>query len=239
MELSSIVRKFIMALSGLFLIIFLITHLVINSLTLASSKDLFNEAAHFMATNPIIYAMQYVLALGFIIHIGMGIKLTIQNKRARSQEYVYNKMSKNTDLSSRSMIVSGGLVIVFLALHLRDYFYQMKFVGLPEGTTDYDLVVNLFTNPYYTAVYVIAFIVLGIHLNHGFKSAFQSMGANHKKYNPLIKIVSTAYSIVIALGIANGTSMGMGCGMDVGVGIGLGIGIGIDAGSGIMSFCVF
>jgi succinate dehydrogenase / fumarate reductase cytochrome b subunit len=202
MELSSIIRKFIMALSGLFLIIFLITHLVINSLTLASSKDLFNEAAHFMATNPIIYAMQYVLALGFIIHIGMGIKLTIQNKRARSQEYVYNKMSKNTDLSSRSMIVSGGLVIVFLALHLRDYFYQMKFVGLPEGTTDYDLVVNLFTNPYYTAVYVIAFIVLGIHLNHGFKSAFQSMGANHKKYNPLIKIVSTAYSIVIALGFS-------------------------------------
>ena len=185
-----------------FLIIFLITHLVINSLTLASSKDLFNEAAHFMATNPIIYAMQYVLALGFIIHIGMGIKLTIQNKRARSQEYVYNKMSKNTDLSSRSMIVSGGLVIVFLALHLRDYFYQMKFVGLPEGTTDYDLVVNLFTNPYYTAVYVIAFIVLGVHLNHGFKSAFQSMGANHKKYNPLIKIVSTAYSIVIALGFS-------------------------------------
>ena len=202
MELSSIVRKFIMALSGLFLIIFLITHLVINSLTLASSKDLFNEAAHFMATNPIIYAMQYVLALGFIIHIGMGIKLTIQNKRARSQEYVYNKMSKNTDLSSRSMIVSGGLVIVFLALHLRDYFYQMKFIGLPEGTTDYDLVVNLFTNPYYTAVYVIAFIVLGVHLNHGFKSAFQSMGANHKKYNPLIKIVSTAYSIVIALGFS-------------------------------------
>lgn len=202
MELSSIVRKFIMALSGLFLIIFLITHLVINSLTLSSSKDLFNEAAHFMATNPIIYAMQYVLALGFIIHIGMGIKLTIQNKRARSQEYVYNKMSKNTDLSSRSMIVSGGLVIVFLALHLRDYFYQMKFVGLPEGTTDYDLVVNLFTNPYYTAVYVIAFIVLGIHLNHGFKSAFQSMGANHKKYNPLIKTVSTAYSLVIALGFS-------------------------------------
>ena len=202
MELSSIVRKFIMALSGLFLIVFLITHLVINSLTLASSKDLFNEAAHFMATNPIIYAMQYVLALGFIIHIGMGVKLTIQNKRARSQEYVYNKMSKNTDLSSRSMIISGGLVIVFLALHLRDYFYQMKFVGLPEGTTDYDLVVNLFTNPYYTAVYVIAFIVLGVHLNHGFKSAFQSMGANHKKYNPLIKIVSTAYSIVIALGFS-------------------------------------
>ena len=83
-----------MALSGLFLIIFLVTHLVINSFTLAPSKELFNEAAHFMATNPIIYVMQYVLALGFIIHIAMGIKLTIQNKRARSKNYVYKYRNK-------------------------------------------------------------------------------------------------------------------------------------------------
>jgi len=191
-----------MALSGLFLIIFLVTHLVINLLTLFPSKDLFNDAAHFMATNPVIYAMQYILALGFIIHIGMGIKLTIQNKMARSKNYAYNQMSKNTDISSRSMIISGGLVLVFLVLHLRDYFYQMKFVGLPEGTTDYDLVVNLFTNPYYTGVYVASFIVLGFHLNHGFKSAFQSVGANHKKYNPIIKAASVGYSITIALGFS-------------------------------------
>ena len=191
-----------MALSGLFLIIFLVTHLVINLLTLFPSKDLFNDAAHFMATNPVIYAMQYVLALGFIIHIGMGIKLTIQNKMARSKNYAYNQMSKNTDISSRSMIISGGLVLVFLVLHLRDYFYQMKFVGLPEGTTDYDLVVNLFTNPYYTGVYIASFIVLGFHLNHGFKSAFQSVGANHKKYNPIIKAASVGYSITVALGFS-------------------------------------
>ena len=117
-----------------------------------------------MATNPVIYVMQYVLALGFIIHIVMGIKLTIQNKIARSKNYAYNQMSKNTDFSSRSMIISGVLIILFLILHLRDYFYQMKFVGLPEGTTDYDLVVTLFSNPIYTVVYVFAFIVLGIHL---------------------------------------------------------------------------
>lgn len=202
MELSSIVRKFIMALSGLFLIIFLVTHLVINSLTLSADKELFNVAAHFMATNPVIYLMQYVLALGFILHIGMGIKLTIQNKKARPQNYVYNQSSKNADVSSRSMIISGGLVLVFLCLHLRDYFYQIKFVGLPEGTTDYDLVVNLFSNPIYTAVYVISFIVLGLHLNHGFKSAFQSVGANHKKYNPTIQLVGTAYSIFVSLGFS-------------------------------------
>jgi len=202
MKLSSIIRKLIMAITGLFLISFLFIHLVINLFTLAPSKDLFNDAAHFMATNPIIYVMQYVLALGFIIHIVMGIKLTIQNKIARSQNYAYNNMSSNTDFSSRSMIISGGLIIVFLALHLRDYFYELKFVGLPEGTTDYDLVVNLFSNPYYTAVYVASFIVLGFHLNHGFSSAFQSAGANHKKYNPIIKAVSTGYSIFIALGFS-------------------------------------
>jgi succinate dehydrogenase / fumarate reductase cytochrome b subunit len=132
----------------------------------------------------------------------MGIKLTIQNKKARPQNYVYNQSSKNADVSSRSMIISGGLVLVFLCLHLRDYFYQIKFVGLPEGTTDYDLVVNLFSNPIYTAVYVISFIVLGLHLNHGFKSAFQSVGANHKKYNPTIQLVGTAYSIFVSLGFS-------------------------------------
>ncbi len=132
----------------------------------------------------------------------MGIKLTIQNKIARSKNYAYNQMSKNTDFSSRSMIISGVLIILFLILHLRDYFYQMKFVGLPEGTTDYDLVVTLFSNPIYTGVYVFAFIVLGIHLNHGFKSAFQSVGANHNKYNPLIKAISTGYSIIISLGFS-------------------------------------
>ena len=191
-----------MAITGLFLISFLFIHLVINLFTLAPTKDLFNDAAHFMATNPVIFAMQYILALGFIIHIIMGIKLTIQNKMARSQNYAYNNMSSNTDFSSRSMIISGGLIIVFLILHLRDYFYQMKFVGLPEGTTDYDLVVTLFSNPFYTAVYVFSFIVLGFHLNHGFKSAFQSVGANHNKYNPVIKTISTVYSIMIALGFS-------------------------------------
>ena len=191
-----------MAITGLFLISFLFIHLVINLFTLAPTKDLFNDAAHFMATNPVIFAMQYILALGFIIHIIMGIKLTIQNKMARSQNYAYNNMSSNTDFSSRSMIISGGLIIVFLILHLRDYFYQMKFVGLPEGTTDYDLVVTLFSNPFYTAVYVFSFIVLGFHLNHGFKSAFQSVGASHNKYNPVIKTISTVYSIMIALGFS-------------------------------------
>lgn len=191
-----------MAVTGLFLISFLFIHLIINLFTLAPTKDLFNDAAHFMATNPVIFAMQYILALGFLIHIIMGINLTIQNKMARSQNYAYNNMSSNTDFSSRSMIISGGLIIIFLILHLRDYFYQMKFVGLPEGTTDYDLVVTLFSNPFYTALYVFSFIVLGFHLNHGFKSAFQSVGANHNKYNPVIKAISTGYSIMIALGFS-------------------------------------
>ena len=124
-----------------------------------------------------------------------------QNKMKTVYDF-YNQASKNADLSSRSMIISGGLVLVFLVLHLRDYFYELKFIGLPEGDTDYDLVVKLFSDPIYTGFYVVSFILLGFHLNHGFKSAFQSVGANHKKYNNTIKIAGTLYSIFIALGFS-------------------------------------
>ncbi len=201
MTQTSVARKFIMALTGFLLIAFLLTHLLINTFSLFSA-ELFNEGAHFMATNPLIQVTQYVLALGFLVHIVMGIKLTLQNKAARPVAYAYNKPGENSSLSSRTMIISGALVLAFIILHLRDYFYELKFVGLPEGTTDYDLVVALFTSPIYTAVYVVSFIVLGFHLNHGFQSAFQSVGANHKKYTPTIQKLGTAYSILIAVGFS-------------------------------------
>lgn len=200
MAQSSIARKFIMALTGFFLIVFLLTHLTINSFSLFS-KELFNQGSHFMATNPFVYIMQYVLALGFIAHIVMGIKLTYQNNKARPVKYHYNRPSENSSLSSRSMIYSGLLVLLFLLLHMKDFFVEIKF-NPTEGRTDYDLLLSVFSNPIYVGIYVIAFIFLGIHLNHGFQSAFQSVGANHKKYTPIIRKSGTVYSILIALGFS-------------------------------------
>ena len=199
MSLTSLARKFLMALTGLFLITFLIVHLTVNLLTLCNDPSLFNEASHFMAANPLIQIMQYVLAAGFVLHIGMGIVLTYQNNVARPVKYAFNKPGENSSLSSRSMIYTGLLVFVFLLIHLYNYFYKMKFVGVAD---DFELVVKSFENPIYTLVYVVAFVLLGIHLNHGFQSAFQSMGASHRVYTPWIKKFGVIYSILMAGGFS-------------------------------------
>lgn len=198
---TSIARKVVMSLSGLFLISFLVIHLSINLLTLVSA-DLFNEASHFMATNIVIQIMQYVLALGFVVHIAMGIKLTIQNRKARPIKYVMDKPSTNSSWSSRNMIATGILIFLFLIIHLKDLFWVMKF-GDMGAQTDYELVVGLFANPVYTFLYVFAFVLLGFHLDHGFQSAFQSAGINHNKYTPMIQSFGRIFSIVIAVGFSS------------------------------------
>jgi len=203
---SSIGRKFIMSLSGLFLITFIVIHLLINAFSLGlfwDGRELFNAGSHFMATNPLIQIMQYVLALGFIIHIIMGIRLTIQNNAARSVKYITNNPSANSSFSSRSMIITGVLVLLFLVLHIKDFFVEIKFNELGGLPSDYDLLVAVFSKPLFVGLYVVAFIILGIHLNHGFQSAFQTLGLHHKKYNPIIKGASVLFCIVVAVGFSS------------------------------------
>ncbi len=198
---TSVGRKILMSLSGLFLITFIVVHLAVNLFSIFSA-ELFNEASHFMATNPLIQIMQYVLALGFIIHIVMGIKLTIQNNAARPVKYAYNKPGESSSFASRSMIYTGMLVLLFLILHMKDFFIAIKFGDLNGFDTDYDLLQGTFSIWYYTVIYVISFILLGIHLNHGFQSAFQSIGINHKKYTPWIKMAGVAYCILVTVGFS-------------------------------------
>ena len=198
---SSIVRKVWMSLTGLFLISFLVIHLSINLLTLCSNHEWFNQASHFMGTNPVIQTMQWVLALGFILHIATGIRLQLMNNASRPIKYAKSNPSSNSSVSSRSMIITGILVLVFLVLHIRDYWWVMHF-GAKDYTDDYELVVRLFDSFWYTSLYVAAFVLLGFHLNHGFQSAFQSLGANHKKYTPWIKKIGTLYSVLTAAGFA-------------------------------------
>ncbi len=197
---SSIGRKFLMGITGLFLVTFIAVHLLINSFSLVSA-ELFNAGSHFMATNPLIQAMQYVLALGFIAHIAMGIVLTIRNNAARPVKYAMNKPGENSNFASRSMILTGVLVMLFLFLHLKDFFVPIKFDHGSYGT-DYDLLVLVFSNPVYVVIYVVAFILLGIHLYHGFQSAFQTIGVNHPKYTPAIKFLGVLYCVIVALGFS-------------------------------------
>ena len=199
---SSLVRKFWMALTGLFLITFLVVHLVVNLFSLSGDPGLFNDASHFMGHNPVIQIFQYVLAAGFIFHIVMGMILTWQNNKATPIKYEYNKPGANSSWASRNMIYTGGLILIFLVLHMKDFLYEIKTGGLGGYASDYDLVVGLFGSPIYTIVYVLAFVLLGIHLNHGFQSSFQSLGASHPKYLPLVKGFGLWYSILIPGGFA-------------------------------------
>ena len=195
---SSISKKFVMALAGLFLLTFLPVHLIINFMLLKSEPGPFNKAAHFMATFPLVKIMEVVLIVAILIHISWGIFLQIQNWLARPVGYVSGNKSE-TSFFSRFMIWTGASVLIFLVLHFFN-FYFIK-LGLVAGDPEnfYSLAHNLFKIPAYNYIYLACFTLLGFHLFHAFSSAFQTLGLNHRIWTPVVKIVAVIYSIVLPL----------------------------------------
>lgn len=206
---SSVTKKVIMALAGLFLITFLFVHLGINLTVLipGDKREIFNRAAHFMGTFPPIKVFEIVLFGGFIIHILYGFILQIQNWMARPQRYQIEGWS-HTSPFSKFMIHTGIIILIFLVIHMMDFYIKAKFLGEVDAITYGDetlhdlgaLVILKFKNLGFVIGYVVVFILLGFHLHHAFQSAFQSLGLNHSKYTPFIKGLSTVVSIVLALG---------------------------------------
>ena len=204
---SSLTKKYVIALAGLFLITFLFVHLSINLLVLLPSTDTFNIAAHFMGTNPVIKVFEVVLFGGFIIHIIYGLVLQIQNWMARPNRYKVEGWS-HTSPFSKFMIHTAVIILVFLVIHLGDFYIKAKFLGQVDdvvinGNHYHDLgamVLDKFQMPLYVIGYILAIIILAFHLHHGFQSGFQSLGLNHPKYTPLIMTLSTIISIVLAIG---------------------------------------
>ncbi|MBE0649323.1 MAG: succinate dehydrogenase cytochrome b subunit [Bacteroidales bacterium] len=203
---SSITKKIIMSLMGLFLLTFLVVHLTVNSFLLVS-KDLFNEGAHFMGTNAFIQVFQWVLFAGFAIHIFYGIVLQIQNWMSRPKGYKKRAAMEQSPFS-KYMIYTGLVIFIFLIMHLNNFFFvKMGWVGhmpmTPSGEEDMGaLVMALFHNGYYVFIYVVLILLMGFHLDHALQSAFQTLGLNHPTYWGFIKGLSRAYAIVVALGFA-------------------------------------
>ena len=174
-----------MALSALFLMIFLLQHFAINILSVFS-ESAFNKASHFMGTFwAVQYLLQPVLIFGVIFHFVMGFVLEIQNRKARQIKYAKNNGNANSSWMSRNMIWSGFAILAFIVLHFIDFWIpemQYKYIDFsPENPTRYfHELVEKFHNPVRVSAYVIAFIFLILHLLHGFNSAFQSVGANNK-----------------------------------------------------------
>lgn len=201
---SSIARKVAMALSGLFLVLFLLQHFIIN-FTSVLSADSFNEISHFMGTNFLVqFLLQPILIFGVILHFVLGIILEFRNRRARPINYVSFNGSANSSWMSRNMIYTGLVVLAFLGLHFYDFWVPEmvhKYVeSHPEDPTRYyHETVEKFESPVRTGLYVLSFILLSLHLYHGFSSSFQSMGwAN--KYAKGVRGFTVAYAILIPLG---------------------------------------
>ena len=204
---SSIGKKLTMALAGLFLCVFLVIHLTINLLMLLGDGGAtFEKAVAFMGL-PIMKVLEVVLFAGFLLHIIYGIIAVIRNMIARPVGYAVAN-NKQTSFFSKYMVHTGIIIALFLVLHfMHFYFVKLGIVPVPAAANGnphdfYHMAIALFSNPFYSWMYVAVMMFLGFHLNHALQSAFQTMGWNHPLYTPIIKWVGTLYSIGIAVGFS-------------------------------------
>lgn len=211
---SSIGRKLTMSLTGLFLILFLVVHLVGNLQLLKDDQgEAFNKYSYFMTHNPFIKTISYGLYAFIILHTIQGIMIYFANRKAKGQSYAVRKSPPGVDWASQNMALLGTLILFFLIIHMGDFWFKMKMdqmsmLSYKDFANDeaianlYERVAEAFKNPLIVGSYVVAQIVLFFHLSHGFQSAFQTLGVNHPKYTPFIKGFGWVYSILVPLGFA-------------------------------------
>ena len=202
---SSIGLKQLVGATGLALCGFLVTHMAANFLILVG-PDAFNMYAHKLTSNPLIYVAEAALAGIFLMHLGLAMRLAFENKAARPERYAVKRATgRGTTFASRTMPLTGVLILIFLIVHLLNLKFGTYFETELDGMVVRDLyktTMQYFADPMHTALYVFMMIVVGIHTSHGFGSAFQSLGLNHPKYNPLIKLSTKLYGLIIAVGFS-------------------------------------
>ena len=201
---SSIAKKVAMALSGLFLIMFLSLHFFINLVSVFSA-DSFNAMSHFMGYNPLIqFVMQPVLIAGVVFHFVMGFVLELKNRSARPVAYVKYNGAANASWASRNMIISGIVVLAFLGLHMYDFWFaEMNYkyiaVNAINETRYYEELIHKFVSPVRTGLYSVAFGLLSVHLWHGFTSSLQSIGFDNK-IGKSLHTICYAFAIIVPFG---------------------------------------
>jgi succinate dehydrogenase / fumarate reductase, cytochrome b subunit len=205
---SSIGKKLMMSLAGLFLVVFLVVHLAVNlMLVFSDSRELFNKSAYFMSNNIVLKVTEIVLFAGFLLHMIFGVYIQMQNWFARPKRYAKENFAQ-TSFFSKFMIHTAAIITVFLVIHLMDFYFKAKVFGqVPQviyGGKDYHdlgiLVIEKFHIPGYVIFNIACFLFLGFHLIHGFWSAFQTLGLDHWRYTPLIKALGIIYTVVITGG---------------------------------------
>ena len=200
---SSIGKKFLVALTGLFLILFLIVHASINAcIFLNDNGDTFNAVAHFMSHNWILRFLEIGLFAALILHAIQGLMVWKQNVAARPIDYYVKKQNRNSTWYSRSMGIMGTLILLFLVMHISHFFVGTKIALYAEHDAPHDLYLEMkvvFSKGIWVALYMVGLIALFWHLFHGFQSAFHSLGLDHKRYTSLLRAAGTGYSIIIII----------------------------------------
>ncbi len=193
-----------MALTGLFLILFLVVHLIGNLQLLKGDQgQSFNIYAAFMTSNPLIIVISYVNYTAILVHVIWSILITRRNRKARGPEG-YAVVKNSSHWTSRNMGILGTFIFIFLVIHLRSFWYEMHWGGIPTATYAsgeykdlYTVVDTAYADLWFVILYVVSMALLAFHLFHGFGSAFQTLGLNHVKYNPLIRFVGVAFAIIV------------------------------------------
>tara|TARA_A100000164_G_C21837991_1_gene738674 strand:+ start:348 stop:1019 length:672 start_codon:yes stop_codon:yes gene_type:complete len=209
--LSTLFRKMLAGVTGLFLVTFLLGHLFGNLqlilLTGEVAKQKFNAYALFMTTNPAVKLLSYITYSAIILHTLLTVGLALKARKARPIAYEVSSGNKNSSWSSKNMALLGTLILLFLVVHLRSFWYEMHFGSIPFdawGNKDlYTVTVSAFKESWYTIFYIISMIVLGFHLKHGIESGFQTIGLKNKKFAKLIKLGSLTLSIFISFSFAS------------------------------------
>ena|ERR1035437_348002 len=198
---SSIGKKLVMGLTGLFLISFLVVHVCVNACIFFNDGGAtFNTAAHFMSHNIVIRIVEIGLFAGIVLHIIQAYVLIFKNNKARPIKYAVTNGGANSTWYSRSMALLGTLLLMFLVVHLANFWIPTKVAVFSH--TEHDSFAGMkivFAEWYLVAIYLLGVISLSYHLLHGFQSAFQTLGLNHKKYTPIIKKLGMAFSIIVPL----------------------------------------
>lgn len=208
---SSLGRKIMMSLTGLFLALFLVIHLIGNLQLFVNDEGMaFNTYAYMMAHNPLIQIAGWITKAAILLHAFQGLLLWTKNRKAKGAKYATGN-GKSSSWASRNMALLGTALLVFIIVHLANFWVKAKF--FPEGLGEFTLADNVtrtenlyllavetFKNPIIVLLYVVGMAALAYHMYHGFQSAFQSLGINHKKYTPAIKWLGiTVFAILIPL----------------------------------------
>lgn len=193
-----IFRKAVLALTGLFICLFLTVHLGGNLILLlpaAEALPLYNAYSEALGSNPFIKVVAYVNYACFIFHIISGLLISWQNRQGRVQGYAMNKAQENSSWNSRNMGLLGTALLVFTVIHMANFWYKINFGEADDNI--YGMVVTILGNPYFAALYCLSMIPLGMHLAHGVGSAFATLGFYHKRYLTWIARIGVAYSILM------------------------------------------